>query len=287
MVLFLFSAILLGAPLDKKIERTCGPKPEMAVATQTTKERSGEVEAQARGVATGSTSASSAANTSYEVLVSMDKNEKLLVQWTWCRMKVMDELSDEAFQMMIADLWGTSLPSTPAQSSTESQKPSAQPRSHGAVGPPLAPEELAGTWAVSTVYRGSTCGAEGNGSTSAFTWLLSRGGDGKIAIQVQGETSFPKLSGTYEEGRMVLQGLMYNGNWDKNQAHMYKKQKDAYTMDQHYLFPKKWHEIQVTEDGQMSGQALTEMQDQPHQAGQVFWSQPCTHFFDLTGKKIH
>jgi len=118
-----------AAPGTRKVERVCGPKPDASVATQTSKEQSGAMEGQVTGMGRGSASASSAGETSYEVLVSQEHNEKERLAWSFCRMNVMGQMSDEVYQSRLDQIWGQETQpqkNPPPATTTPASKPTSE-----------------------------------------------------------------------------------------------------------------------------------------------------------------
>ncbi len=112
------------------------PKPEASVATQTSQEKSGAVEGQVTGMGRGSASASSAGETSYEVLVSQEHNEKERLAWSFCRMWVMDQMSYEVYQSRLDQIWGQETqPSRPATTPTTERPTLKKPQNKYAAKP--------------------------------------------------------------------------------------------------------------------------------------------------------
>jgi hypothetical protein len=75
---------------------------------------------------------------------------------------------------------------------------------------PFRVASLAGTWSVVSTSQtvGSTCpNSMKEGETTAYTWLVSTTPDGKLQITVQGQTSFPKLTGFAADGKVMITGL--------------------------------------------------------------------------------
>jgi len=67
-----------------------------------------------------------------------------------------------------------------------------------------AQEDIMGTWnVVSRPAELNTCGKPAE--PSAYQWLLTENA-GKVTVTVQGETAYKKLSGTYANGELVLDG---------------------------------------------------------------------------------
>jgi len=68
---------------------------------------------------------------------------------------------------------------------------------------------LAGTWNVTaTETSEGTCGGT-PGKTLAYVWIVGTEPTGAVTVAVQGETTFPKLSGTFASfgGQLVVSGL--------------------------------------------------------------------------------
>ena len=55
--------------------------------------------------------------------------------------------------------------------------------------------DMSGTWNVSTKVTFSTCGSVKVGDISSYIWISNVDTFGKISISVQGQTSFPTLTG--------------------------------------------------------------------------------------------
>jgi hypothetical protein len=73
----------------------------------------------------------------------------------------------------------------------------------------IAQEDIMGTWnVVSRPADLNTCGKPAD--PSAYQWLLTENA-GKVTVTVQGETAFKKLSGTYLNGELVLDGPAKSG----------------------------------------------------------------------------
>lgn len=68
---------------------------------------------------------------------------------------------------------------------------------------------LAGTWNItSTITEDTTCTGANIGDISAYVWIISQTSDGSINISVQGETTFPKLFGHWnnETKELIVSG---------------------------------------------------------------------------------
>lgn len=68
---------------------------------------------------------------------------------------------------------------------------------------------LAGVWNVtSTGGEDFTCKTATPGSTMSYIWIVSEGSGNAVSVSVQGETSFPKLTGRFDygSGYLVLEG---------------------------------------------------------------------------------
>jgi hypothetical protein len=297
LVLLLCPSIAWGGPKEKKIERVCGEKPDTSVATQTSQEKSGAVEGQARGIGGGSASGSAAGEASYEVLAGREHSEKLMTQWTWCRMKVAGQMSHEVFERRIDQLWGQDTQSQQGQqtpAATEKPQTTLPPKKSrtvkerenagGGSFSPLPAEELAGSWSVTATSTQSTCGAK-TGDQWAYSWLINRDATGKVTVKIQGETSYPSLTGTYEGGQLVVYGLSHAGFYEKN-ANTMIREGDVYYGKEHYFFSRKWHELQVSAPGKLSGMSVSETMQGAQVDGNRISHRPCTTFWDFNGTKI-
>lgn len=68
---------------------------------------------------------------------------------------------------------------------------------------------LAGVWNVtSTGNEDYTCKIATPGNTLSYIWIVNASQDGAVSVSVQGETSFPKLTGrfNYNSGYLILEG---------------------------------------------------------------------------------
>lgn len=71
------------------------------------------------------------------------------------------------------------------------------------------PPTLVGTWNVTSTPTGDyTCPAARLNGPSAYIWIISSTANGEIHVSVQGETTFPKLTGRWTQGgeSLILQG---------------------------------------------------------------------------------
>lgn len=65
---------------------------------------------------------------------------------------------------------------------------------------------LAGTWNVTSTPTGEgTCNVD-PGAVTAYVWIVSANSNGTVSASVQGETGFPKLTGTFSGDSVKLTG---------------------------------------------------------------------------------
>ncbi len=64
---------------------------------------------------------------------------------------------------------------------------------------------IAGNWAVTPIEEVvNTCGSPPDGG-STYLWIISQQQE-KVTVVSQGETKFPKMEGTFAEGKVALTG---------------------------------------------------------------------------------
>lgn len=68
---------------------------------------------------------------------------------------------------------------------------------------------LSGTWnvtSVETTESSCTTSAGDTGKTTSYIWIVSTTATGAVTVSVQGETSFPRLTGSAFNGKVNLEG---------------------------------------------------------------------------------
>lgn len=69
-----------------------------------------------------------------------------------------------------------------------------------------AETEIAGTWSVTSTATGTrTCNTR-TVAVQSYAWIVSTPSEGEVSVTVQGQTSFPLLTGTSSGARWTLQG---------------------------------------------------------------------------------
>jgi hypothetical protein len=120
---------------------------------------------------------------------------------------------------------------------------------------------LVGVWNVTTTgTEDYTCKEAIPGDTQAYVWILSSTPDGSVKISVQGETSFPKLT----------------GGWDSNSESLLLEgdaRGSAFTQ------AVSWFKLRLEKDGTLRGVRRFISDSQSNSGG------PCFADFTVSAKK--
>lgn len=174
--------------------------PPFAVPKETQRAVDAAIEARVVGTGAGAVSTSVETRTDYETtMFSQDAVAKAWFEYTLCaklaRKMISQELHDELLRGLIA-------PATSADRNapTVQAAGAAHPADADEPSPDLA--SLVGTWNVVSQFQAGSCPDGITGGKSAYIWLMSVAPDGGVVVDVQGQTSYDVLHGTYADGRL-------------------------------------------------------------------------------------
>ena len=173
--------------------------PPFAVPKETQRAVDAAIDARVVGTGAGAVSSSVETRTDYETTtLSQDAVAKAWFEYTLCeklaKKLISQELHDQLLRsLFIPDALGAVATPPPQSASASTSNLD-----------PVLPDvvSLVGTWQVTSQFVGGSCPSGVGGSSDAYTWLISTSGDGAVAVEVLGQTSYDQLHGRFADGHL-------------------------------------------------------------------------------------
>ena len=198
----LVSLGLASAPAHAGRASAC-KAPPFSVPKETQRAVDAAIDARVVGTGAGAVSSNVETRTDYETTtLSQDAAARSWVEYTLClklvKKLISQDLHDELLRSLVApQTIGLAGPTHAAPPATE------QPVSPEPTGG-LTPDQLVGSWDVTTRYQWGSCPDGMAGGSYAYSWLVSSEQGGDITVVTQGNSSFAQLRGALDGDRLWL-----------------------------------------------------------------------------------
>lgn len=182
--------------------------PPFSVPKETQRAVDAAIDARITGAGAGGASSTVAVRTDYETTtLSQDAAARAWFEFTLCnklaKKLISQELHDELLRSLLAPQ--AQLPMLAETAPPQVIKP---PEAVVTEPPGLQdPEQLVGTWTVTSRFQWSTCAPPNDIYGSyAYTWLIGTDKSGEVRVDVAGTTAFPSMTGRVRGGALLLEG---------------------------------------------------------------------------------
>ena len=267
---------LMPAPAQASRASAC-KAPPFSVPKETQRAVDAAIDARVTGTGAGGASARVAARTDYETTtLSQDAAARAWTEYTLClklaKKLISQDLHDELLRSLLTPAMGTVEVADPVADAPEPPPPPATPSP--------ATADLVGTWQVTSRFTTGSCPNAGEGRTTAYTWLISKTGDGALEVAVQGRTSYPVLTGTYSQGRLRVGGPA--GADGVARPTPYITAVDGRAIQ---ILSRADFDLQVAGDALVGTRALASWSSHMANDGQGWLIEPCAMLYDVRAQR--